>query len=170
MPIQPTTGAVPERPSGLRTDHRAHRGIGAGELEALRERRLRLRTALTDLESALARPTTEPGRWRERVLISLRRLAADLEAHVRDTEAPGGFLEQVLTEAPWLSPRVRELRREHAHLSTEATAAVSTVEGSAGVATVRSAAEGLARDVERHRHRGAELLLDAYELDLGAAD
>jgi len=143
-------------------------------LAAVRIRRDHLYDAIIDLERALAMPASgRPESWAEAVAGRTTALRAILEAHIVGTEGDGGFFEDVRERAPQLLHAVKQLQEEHGPLleATDALAAsVATVTDDGGVRAVRDAAVELIRELLSHRHRGAELVYDAYSVDISAAD
>jgi hypothetical protein len=90
--------------------------------------------------------------------------------HVAESEAPDGLLEQITDVAPWLGPRVVQLRAEHDHLVAAADALVQSAAAASRPDEVIDAAWALLEAVSRHRRRGADLLYEAYALDVSAGD
>ncbi|SCG40708.1 hypothetical protein [Micromonospora inositola] len=119
------------------------------------------------LARALAAPPGEP-RWRERLITRLGPVRQDFAEHVRLTEGPTGLYAEVLHHAPRLDRGVRLLTREHAAIAT-AIAALQHVAERPGVPDEElcGRAGQLLRALHRHRQRGADLLWEAYQADLG---
>jgi hypothetical protein len=143
-------------------------------LAAVRVRRDRLYEGVIDLERALGVPAGDhPEEWSSDVAAVVARLRVVLDAHVADTEADGGFFDDVREHAPQLLHAVEQLRAEHAPL-LDATQSLADRIGAAGAAVdvheVRDEAVELIRRLLQHRHRGAELVYDAYSVDISAAD
>ena len=143
-------------------------------LDAVRIRRDDLYEAILGLERALAVPAGDaPDAWGEVLAAPIARLVEVLDAHVDGTEGPGGLFDQIRDDAPHLLSVVERLRAEHDPLevaaSTLAThaAAVTT---DAEVDDVRDEALDLVRRLLEHRHHGAELLFDAYHVDVSSGD
>jgi hypothetical protein len=143
-------------------------------LAALRIRRDRLYDAVLDLERALSVPAGDhPREWAADVGGVLETLHTVLDAHVADTENEGGFFDDVREHAPQLLHAVERLRAEHGPLVESTSALVTRVaatDSDAEVDDVRDEAVELIRRLLRHRHRGAELVYDAYSVDISAAD
>lgn len=143
-------------------------------LAALRVRRDRLYDAVLDLERALSVPAGDhPREWAADVGVVLERLRTVLDAHVADTENDGGFFDDVREHAPQLLQAVDRLRAEHGPLLESTSALVAraaTTDADAGVDEMRDEAVELIRRLLSHRHRGAELVYDAYSVDISAAD
>jgi hypothetical protein len=138
-------------------------------LGEVRVRREGLRSAMVELEAAISKAA--PGRadeWRAGVARALTRVRTAFESHVTTTEADDGVFVQVVEAAPRLSNQVKRLRADHDAIA----AALATVdERLGGVADdVREAALDLLGQLARHRHRGADLLHEAFSVDISAGD
>ncbi|MEU4527752.1 hypothetical protein AB0F49_05940 [Micromonospora ureilytica] len=111
--------------------------------------------------------TTGP-RWREDVLLRLRPVRQGFAEHVRVTEGPSGLYRELLTQSPRLDHGVRLLTREHAAIVAAILAVQQIAERSeAPPDELRHRAGHLLRRLARHRRRGADLLWEAYQTDLG---
>jgi hypothetical protein len=143
-------------------------------LAAVRVRRDRLYEAVLELERVLAVPAGDhPREWAGDVGAIVTNLERVLEAHVADTENDGGFFDDVREHAPQLLHAVDRLRSEHAPLLDAAQALVDRLAAAtseADVDDVRDESVELIRRLLRHRQRGAELVYDAYSVDISAAD
>lgn len=135
----------------------------------LRTRRAELRESMSALELALAAPLADPGRWLERVHAALVELDGDLRAHVEITEGPEGLHADVAEVAPRLVGPARQLAGEHGvarrlidDLLTRPAALDRTDLGQ-----VRTQANELLAMLVRHRQRGADLVYEAYHVDVG---
>jgi hypothetical protein len=139
--------------------------------EVLRRRRAELRESMDALEQALAAPV--PGRvgaWAERVNVALVELSADFREHVDITEGPDGLYRGVLSTAPRLSNAVNRLTAEHAVMAGlihDMLTSVSEPAIDGGVDDVRDLGTMLLGRLIRHRQRGADLIYEAYEVDVG---
>jgi hypothetical protein len=144
------------------------------ELDAVRVRRAELRETMNLLEAALAAPAR--GRavvWGEAVHASLVMLADDFGAHVEVTEGPGGLHHAILTGDLRLANAVMSLTDEHARIAEEI--ALLVADSAAPVAEIdvddlRERATDLLGHLVRHRQRGADLIYEAYETDIGGGD
>jgi hypothetical protein len=141
------------------------------DLAAVRRHRAELRDSMHALEQALAAPA--PGRadaWAERVHVALVELSADLRAHVEITEGTDGLYRGVLATAPRLSNTVARLTREHTEIQDllhVLLARAGTPQTGESVDRVRDLGTALLGRLVRHRQRGADLLYEAYESDIG---
>ncbi|MEV4545814.1 hypothetical protein [Micromonospora echinaurantiaca] len=133
--------------------HAAHRGALAGDVHALAR--------------ALAGPPGEP-RFRELVALRLVPVRQSFAEHVQVTEGPSGLYAELLAHAPRLYRGVRLLTREH-DLIAAALADLQEAAELPGVPVdvLLDRAGRLLRALARHRRRGADLLWQAYQTDLG---
>lgn len=145
----------------------------ARDLDAVRHRRAELHDSIAMLRTALADPVDSPVVWGERVQQEVARLALDFVEHIDVTEGVGGLHQNIIESAPRLRHAVDVLTGEHDEIEVE-------------IAELAQAAEApvMARDVEpirvrgtilldrliKHRQRGADLVYEAFEHDLGAGD
>lgn len=119
------------------------------------------------LAGAVAVAPTEP-RWREDLLLRLRPVGHRFAEHVQVTEGPSGLYRELLTHSPRLHHGVRLLTREHAAIVATLQAVQRLAEHSdVSLDEVRHRTGCLLRALARHRRRGADLLWQAYQTDLG---
>lgn len=139
---------------------------------AAQARRRELRVALVALEDAVSAAARSGAEWRAQVGARLADLAAAFERHVADTEGPGGLYQEMETLAPHVSEKARRLREEHPDLAQAIAAARAQVAaaGRPDVDEERAALERLMVRLVRHRQRGADLVWDAYLIDIGGSD
>lgn len=142
------------------------------DLGKVRERREALLGAAASVEAALAAPASDP-RWRDRLGERLATLHATLDEHVTAAEADDGILAQVRDEAPRLSNQVDRLAAEHGTITDATERLIDRLEGAptdqvTGEAeSVREQAVELLAAIVRHRQLGADLLYEAYNVDVG---
>jgi len=145
-------------------------------LEAVRVQREGLRAASDALERAAASPA--PGRaeeWVELVAERLTALERAFARHVEATEGPGSLFDEVVGRAPRLARQVDRLRADHVAIN-EALGRVAAMTSTAGraeradVDTIRAEVLGLLGRVAHHRSTGADLLYEAYWVDVEASD
>ncbi len=127
---------------------------------------------MTGVEEALSAALVGRGaEWRANLLPHVDDLRAAWASHVSGTEGPGGLWEQIRTDAPRLLGGLRRLGREHELLAAEAAAVhddlTAAGDDEAKLATVRERANALLNQLARHRQRGADLIYEAYEHDIG---
>jgi hypothetical protein len=145
------------------------------DLGEIRHRRAALVGACSTLEAALSAPVAS-AHWPEGLGNAVTALLATFGEHVTLTETPGGTIDQLRERAPRLSDRIDRLAEQHVtitadaerlmdrldHLPTERTADDS--------AAVREQALELLTAIVRHRQLGADLLYEAYDVDVGGPD
>jgi hypothetical protein len=155
--------------AALHGDPSSAGGTGPGEptdaLRSARARRQALAEAMSRAEQALAVPSGSPT-WRDEVAAALAEVRSALDEHVSEVEGEEGLLAELRQMAPRLSSQSTHLEQEHPQLCDAADAAVRTV-ADAPVAEVRAAVLDLLLAIARHRQRGADLVYEAYNVDIG---
>ena len=163
----------------------------AKHLVEIRRRRAELLESITALELALAAPGRQE-RWAERVSAALSELSSEFNDHIELMEGSNGLNVRLIRRAPRLAHAVEALTKEHATLAgliEDLTTLVAQAQGSLerGESTERGAAmpdypmpggwdEVRERGTEllgalvRHRQRGADLVYEAYAVDIGGQD
>jgi len=143
-------------------------------LDDVRLRRAGLKTALSNLELALAAPFANRVEWVTNVRSALSVVHDVWTRHIVETEAPGAFLDELVTESPRLSTPTSRLRREHSDILATIVRAekrlATPAEDDAYVAwaeDLRVELTALLAALARHRQRGADLVYEAYAVDLG---
>lgn len=143
-------------------------------LDAVRVRRDSFYDALLELEQALGTPVGDDvAGWAAAARGPVTHLREVLDAHVSGTEGDEGFFAEVSEHAPHLIPAVNRLRAEHDPLLTSTAALGERLDGlvtEAEVEQVRDDGVELIGRLLTHRHRGAELVYDAYSIDVSAGD
>lgn len=137
-----------------------------------RERRAGLRSALGEVERSLASPAAGRSEaWIKTLAADLARLSDALDLHIRSSEAPGGLLEDVLQSEPRLAHKVERARREHQELRYRMDKAQAGLEGEGvEIPQVRERVVEVLAGIVRHRHLGADLVYEAFSVDIEAAD
>jgi len=131
------------------------------------QRRDRMQACLDALDRAGALADGDPT-WREVAWQAVDDAGATWARHVPATEAPDGILADVLAREPRLAHLVDTLQADHrevAALLDEAAAAIAAEGGDE--ASARRAVARLRDRMARHHAAGAELLYEAYAVDLG---
>lgn len=116
------------------------------------------------LELALTAPAD--AHWWDAFRDALEGLRDAFDRHVRLTEAEGGLLDEVVHEAPRLAHARDVLLDEHVDI-TKALEALGSVDD---VDAARSGAIAVLGSLVRHRHKGADLLYEAYSVDISESD
>jgi hypothetical protein len=144
-------------------------------LDDVRSRRAGLKSALSGLELALAAPSANRVDWLTHVRDALEVVHDVWTRHIVETEAPGAFLDDLVSESPRLSTPASRLRRDHSDILAtimQAEAALAAppdeYDGYAVWAEdLRIELTALLAALARHRQRGADLVYEAYAVDLG---
>jgi hypothetical protein len=93
--------------------------------------------------------------------------------HVEITEAEDGLYAEILPAAPRLAHMMDVLRREHHEIREaldHALHAIEAPEGAGEPEALREELLGLLGHLVRHRQKGADLLYEAYDVDLGGQE
>ena len=141
-------------------------------LDRVRAHRAELRDSVAAVDEALASPLARGGAWRERVRAALAELAHDFRDHVELTEGPGGLYESVSRDSPRLAGQVRRLTREHQRYREDIDAYLAVLEHGGTMADLpvfREEVTTLMGQLVRHRQKGADLIYEAFEVDLGVS-
>lgn len=133
-------------------------------------RRIDLFEAMQRLESANSRAAGQAG-WVDEMRQALQNLDRALDRHVTEIEADGGLFGEVLSKTPHLAHAIEDLREEHEDLVQGCRAALAGVDGAeTDTSRLRRKVLGLLGRLAVHRQSGAELLYDAYNIDLAGGD
>jgi hypothetical protein len=146
-------------------------------LSEARQRRATLHDALVHLEMAISSPAA--GRipdWTGVVAKELTGVRDAFDQHILVTEKPGGLYEEIIVRAPRLDGTVTRLRNEHPDISVQIDAMlerIGAVEIGGEDWPLDRARDDLQRfigTVIRHRQRGADLVWEAYNVDIGGTE
>jgi hypothetical protein len=142
-------------------------------LEEARKRRVDLHNALVEVEEAISAPA--PGRvpeWAANVAAHILHLRTSFDDHIRGTEEPSGLYDDILERAPHLAGKVKRLRDEHPMIQLSIAKELQRTSGD--LPEAEEAIDELRDDVQRllgkiihHRQHGADLMWEAYNLDIG---
>lgn len=111
------------------------------------------------------------GRWRQRLRQRLDKLQRAFAEHIALTEGPDGLYSELVTYAPRLARGAHLLIREHVSVAAALTDLRHQVDlPEVSAEELRIQAGTLSRELSRHRQRGADLLYQAYQTDLGGED
>lgn len=99
---------------------------------------------------------------------AVRKLRKQLAAHVMAAEGPDGLYARLVADAPRLTRPVANLVVDHQELLARADSLSRRLDqpGTDAAAARRDAGD-LLEALSRHRQRGADLVYEAYETDLG---
>jgi hypothetical protein len=146
-------------------------------LDAARQRRKTLHDTLVHLEEGISSPAA--GRipdWTATVLKEMVEVREAFEQHISVTERPDGLYDEILERAPRLAGNVRRLREEHPEIKEAVTTMVVRLEQTeiGGVSwpldDARDDLQRLIGSVIRHRQKGADLVWEAYNVDIGGLE
>jgi hypothetical protein len=146
-------------------------------LQEAAKRRQTLHEALVALEFAISSPAA--GRipeWTRQVTKEVTAVRDAWDQHVDTTEKPGGLYEEIVGTSPRLAGTVHRLRDEHPEI-TEAVgqmlARLEQVDIGGLPWPLDDARDDLQRfigTVIRHRQKGADLVWEAYNVDIGGPE
>jgi Ala-tRNA(Pro) deacylase len=134
---------------------------------AARRARERLYGSILAVSDAITAPMGSGVRWRRRLrgeLVGLKRALAD---HTAESEAPDGLLRQIEECAPRLARPVQRLRDEHVELGKATDVMLDRLDGSLSSRAIRTGVLKLLGRFAMHRHLGADLVYEAYGVDIG---
>ncbi len=142
-------------------------------LEAAARRRRELRDSLFALEEAISSPVRTPDAWRVVVLDRLEGLQHAFAEHVVETEKEGGLYDELEEMELHVTSRARRLREDHPDLATMIEGMVARFAtpfpDGTDLAAVRDDVQRLMGRLVRHRQAGADLVWEAYAVDIGTA-
>ena len=146
-------------------------------LQEAAKRRRTLHEALVGLELAISSPAA--GRipdWTRLVTKEVTAVRDAWDQHVDGTEKPGGLYEEIVGTSPRLAGTVERLRNEHPEITDAVRLMVERIENVeiGGLEwPLDDARDDLQRfigKVIRHRQRGADLVWEAYNVDIGGPE
>jgi hypothetical protein len=133
----------------------------------------RLREASQRFQAVATDVTADPDAWILAVGGALSGLDDAWQEHVEFTEAPDGLFDELLDDSIEVAPEVDHLRRDHevlvAAMSRARELLASPTAGPDDTKLLQSLA-GIAKQVDQHRRRGADLLYQVYSVDTSAGD
>lgn len=147
-------------------------GTAMNDLGEIRQRRVALAGTCSALEAALSAPVAS-ARWPEGLGNAVAALRATFDEHATETESPGGTIEQLRERAPRLSERIDRLSEQHVTIATDAGLLMDRLEHVPAErsddenAAIREQAFELLTAIVQHRQLGADLLYEAYDVDVG---
>lgn len=127
---------------------------------------------IESLRSAVAVAPYEPG-WRDQLDQRLGGLSRAFAEHMGVTEGPDGLYHELVDQAPRLAAGVSGLVQDHQALLAaienlrERVARPGADTCEPDMAQLHGWARRLADELFAHRQRGADLVYEAYETDLG---
>ena len=149
----------------------------SGPRSRIGPQRGRLRAAAAAFQATAGSPAGESSdaraAWLAAVSRALTGLGAAWREHVMFTEAPDGLFDELLDDSYEVAPEVDRLRRDHEVLDAAmARAREMLASPTAGPADTKllQCLTGIAKQVDQHRRRGADLLYRVYSVDVSAGD
>jgi hypothetical protein len=139
-------------------------------------RRADLHHALVAVERAISSPAVgRENDWTKDVVVQLQDLRHALEEHIEVTERDRGLYEEICQRAPRLSNAIDQLRDDHPELRDAAASTIEKLEATPigdgwPLADARDELQRLLGQVVRHRQLGADLVWEAYNLDIGGLE
>jgi hypothetical protein len=124
-----------------------------------------LLSGIKRVEYAIGASTLDPT-WRSGLSRAVEQLRAAFSAHVDDTEGPDGHYAGLLEHAPRLARGVNDLVDDHRDVLEAFNVLEDTMEQVSPDRVRRQTAHVLSK-VWRHRQRGADLVYEAYVVDIG---
>jgi hypothetical protein len=144
--------------------------------EAARRRRT-LHEAIVGLEEAISSPAANRiPNWTRQVTKEITGVRDAWDQHVDTTEKPGGLYEEIVGTSPRLAGTLDRLRNEHpdiTHLVNEMLARLEQIEIGGLAWPLDDARDDLQRligKLVRHRQKGADLVWEAYNVDIGGPE
>jgi hypothetical protein len=146
-------------------------------LQEAAKRRKTLHEGLIGLEVAISSPAA--GRipdWTSLVTKEITGIRDAWDQHVDTTEKPGGLYEEIVTMSPRLAGTIERLHGEHPEITEavgEMLARLEQVEIGGLPWPLDDARDDLQRLIGkliRHRQKGADLVWEAYNLDIGGPE
>ncbi|MGZ8630915.1 MAG: hypothetical protein ACXWZF_08095 [Actinomycetota bacterium] len=146
-------------------------------LSEAKARRATLHDALVHLEVAISSPAA--GRipeWTALVTKEMVGVRDAFDQHVLVTEKPGGLYDEVITRAPRLDGTVRRLKDEHPDIAEKIGEMLERLEKATiggpewPLDDARDDLQRFIGTVIRHRQKGADLVWEAYNVDIGGTE
>ena len=146
-------------------------------LDEVKRRRKTLHDTLVHLEEAISSPAS--GRipqWTAQVVKEMHEIREAFDQHILVTEKPDGLYEEILQHAPRLQNGVSRLKDEHPEISSGIDEMIDRLEATE-VGSVQWPLDDARDDLQRfigrvirHRQRGADLVWEAYNVDIGGVE
>ena len=138
-----------------------------------RHRRADIYQAILALERAAARPAAaREEQWVTGVIEALAQLEREIVDHIESTEGSDGLFAEIIGIAPRLSHNVQLLRDEHPRMleaaaTLKARLTTEPVGDARSVDETRDEIQRVLGRLVKHRQRGADLVWEAYNRDIG---
>jgi hypothetical protein len=146
-------------------------------LDEARRRRATLHDAIVHLEEAISSPAAAriPD-WTAEVSKEMQHVREAFEQHVLVTEKPSGLYEEILERAPRLAGGVGKLKDEHPDIAQAIETMIARLEQTPigevawPLDDARDDLQRLIGQIVKHRQRGADLVWEAYNVDIGGLE
>jgi hypothetical protein len=145
-------------------------------LREVGRRRADLHHSLVEVEHAISSAAAgKLEEWTREVSLRLLQLRETIDEHVEVTERPEGLYDEIRLRAPRLDSQITRLQAEHPVMRSRTEELIARLE-KPGIGDEWSLEE--ARDdiqrllgmIVRHRQVGADLIWEAYNLDIGGLE
>ena len=142
-----------------------------------RKRRQTLHDAIVQLEMAISSPAA--GRvndWSGQVTKDMVGVRDAFDQHIIVKEKPGGLYEEIMERAPRLAGTVKRLQDEHPAIESSIAKLLGRMEAGEvndyawPLDKARDDLQRLIGAVVRHRQKGADLVWEAYNVDIGGTE
>jgi len=142
-----------------------------------RKRRQTLHDAIVQLEMGISSPAA--GRvadWGGQVTKDMVGVRDAFDQHLIATEKPGGLYEEIMDRAPRLAGTVKRLQEEHPAIEGAIAKLLARLEAGEvdseawPLDRARDDLQRLIGSVVRHRQKGADLVWEAYNVDIGGTE
>jgi hypothetical protein len=145
-------------------------------LREVGRRRADLHHALVEVEHAISRAAAgKLPEWTREVSLRLLQLRETIDEHVEVTERPDGLYDEILLRAPRLDAQITRLKQEHPVMRERTEELIARLE-KPGIGEewpldqARDDIQRLLGMIVRHRQVGADLIWEAYNLDIGGLE
>jgi hypothetical protein len=142
-----------------------------------KKRRQTLHDAIVQREMAISSPAAgRAANWSAQVTKDIVGVRDAFDQHVIATEKPGGLYEEIMERAPRLAGTVKRLQDEHPAIGGSVAALLGRLEAEEvdtpawPLDQARDDLQRLIGSVVRHRQKGADLVWEAYNVDIGGTE
>ena len=136
--------------------------------------RVALADAAEQLEHAVTSAAGDERAWRKDVAVAVVSVGDALAGHIDEVEADDGLYVEIVGRTPRLSHDIERLRRDHddmrERLAELAPMVSAPIRGPEQVEAIREKCLDLLGEISRHRHRGADLIFNSYDWDIGDSE
>ncbi len=139
------------------------------DLAGVARQRSHLGRAMHQVELAAAAPAAKDS-WVIDLQHSLRQLEIAFNDHMVEAQSPLGLLDRIVDQAPRLQRSVEGMRSEQAMIAEALTGTLSMLEEEGATERhdqIRDAVLALLLSLSRHRQKVADLVYDAWDVDIG---